>query len=216
MIAIIASEAARSTTLPFRDQLHEPRHLAGRGHAEAELLLLFREHVGMAVAEGGPEELGAGDPVGDEPLVHVRGAHERDEEVRGRVVAHRDHQVEEVAHGEDEAAVQALEHAGAVDLRGSRRGGWCRRGAMRPSAIWWKTSTITADLDDARGRERRVRVHEDGLAGGEVLGRDAHGAAQRAHRLLDPRLEAGGGEGRGGHQEEGDEDGEGTVEAHAA
>ena len=88
---------------------------------------------------------------------------------------------------------------------------------MRPSAIWWKTSTITADLDDARGRELRVRVHEDGLAGGEVLGRDAHGAAQRPHRLLDPQLERLAAEsGRGGHQEEGDEDGEGTVEAHAA
>jgi hypothetical protein len=76
---------------------------------------------------------------------------------------------------------------------------------------------------DVRDREHRavapeepVQVAADGLAGGEVLGRDADGAAQRPGRLLDPRLQAGGGEGRGGHQEESDEDGEGTFEAHAS
>jgi hypothetical protein len=201
--------------LALCDQLHEPCHLARGGHAQAELLLLFREHVGLAVAEGRPEELGVDEAVGDEALVHVGRAHEGDEEVRGRVVAHRHHEVEQVAHGEDEASVQALQHARAVDLRAVVEGDR----VVAPEAAFRdlvEDLDHHPDLDDARGREGRVRVDENGLSGGEVPGRDAHRAVQRAHRVLHSRLQGRRGEGRGDHQDEADEDGERTVGAHAA
>jgi hypothetical protein len=91
--------------------------------------------------------------------------------------------------------VQALQHAGPVHLRALVEGDGVVA-ADAPSAIWWKTSTMTATLMTLAVGNGVSAFTNTVSPGGEVPGRDAHGAAQRSRGLLDPRLQAGRGEGR--------------------
>ena len=109
--------------------------------------------------------------------------------------------------------MEALEHSRAVHFRGvlERDRVVATETALRDLM---EDLDHHRDLDDARGRELRVGVDEDGLARGQVLRRYAHRSPQRAHGLFHARLQGGRGERRRGQEDERENGGHRPVEGH--
>jgi len=194
----IPSAGRATNDLSFGDQLHQSGQLPRRAHAQAELPLQLRQHVGLSVPERGPEQLRVDEPVPLEPAVDVGGADEADEEVRRRVVADTHHQREEIANRQAQPRVQVLEDAGAVDLRLRREDDLL---VLAEAALRHLVEDLDhhGGLDGAGRREAPVGVDEHGRAGGEALGGDAHDGIT----ALQPFGDAGG-EGSGGLRGHGD------------
>ena len=203
--AIISSHAGRETTLPCA--MSSMSVAASRGVVEPRPYSFSSsgQDVGVAVAEGRPVEARLRQAERVEERVHVGRADHPDEEVRGRVVAVRDHELQEIRDRQHAfrrgACSSGIVSSPALSdvVEGDRR--VLAELARRHLAV---DLGHDGDLDQARGRKPLVGVDRDDLARVEVLRVEAHLAREGSDLRGDRRFERASGRcGDGGCEERG-------------